>query len=54
MARVLIVNDDGNLRGAVAEYLNADGYEVVEKAQRTAFWSTSSCRGWVGFRPSKR
>src|SRR3989442_7609944 len=30
MARVLIVDDDGDFRGAVAAYLNADGFEVVE------------------------
>jgi len=44
-ARVLIVDDDSNFRGAIAEYLNADGFEVVEaedgvdaleKARRTA------------------
>jgi len=29
-ARILIVDDDSNFRGAVAEYLNADGLEVVE------------------------
>ena len=29
-ARILIVAADSNFRGAVAEYLNADGFEVVE------------------------
>src|SRR5438874_9745856 len=29
-ARVLIVDDESDFRATVAEYLNADGFEVVE------------------------